>query len=463
MEAENNDFRTPPHDIEAEKSVLGAMLQRDGAEAITTVRAILKPTNFYHSDHQDLFKAILEMADSGFPVDDLTGIPYQRLYEKKPNSEILSPGYISDLIESAPSGSPSNAEHYANKIKETAILREIIQVSHNVKEKAFNAYKTGIESSELIVELQQLLNENESITSVGGKIPSIYDDWSTMFNMLCQGQKSEYLGLRTGFQGLDKATLGLRGLSVLGGIPGQGKSSLAYQIGNEITKLNNVPMIFYALEMSKWDLYVKAISRLSKLDYTTLMIGSEINGKRGQGLSKEDLTELNKATAEFMEYADKIKIIDRSVCKDISLAFVRLHIQQAKREFNTDKVFVVIDHLQIFPCDKPGLDDMKSRLDYLVAEFKAISEQLNATILLISEKNRQSYAKEDLSAFMGSAGIEYGVDLAMLLYEEGEDQRDKMLPDGDRKLHLKIAKNRFGTRADIQIKFYPANSCFEEL
>jgi len=278
----------------------------------------------------------------------------------------------------------------------------------------------------------------------------------------CQSQESEFLGLRTGFEALDDVTLGLRGLSVLGGIPGQGKSSLALQLGTEIARLNDVPVLFYALEMAKSDLYVKSISRLSRLDYKTLTIGSEIDGRRGQGLTEEDTHKLNVAIGDFMEYADRIKIIDRSVCRDISLPMIRLHIQQAKRESDADQVFVIIDHLQIFSCNKLGMDDMKSRLDYLVAEFKAISEQLNATILLISEKNRSSYDKQWLGAFMGSAGIEYGVDLAMLLHEENEDQPGSYKDAGERSINLAIVKNRFGKRAKIKIMFHPAISKFSE-
>ena len=108
---------------------------------------------------------------------------------------------------------------------------------------------------------------------------------------------------------------------------------------------------------------------------------------------------------------------------------------------------------------------MKSRLDYLVAEFKAISEQMNAAILLISEKNRNSYDKEWLGAFMGSAGIEYGADLAMLLHEENEAYGSPRGNNGDvdnRCLDLVLAKNRFGKRAEIAMRFHPDISEFSE-
>lgn len=458
MKMDENDMRIPPSNLKAEQEVLGSMLQTDGGlDATAVVRIMLKATDFYNTEHQQLYSAILEVTDSGSPVDDLTASPYQKLYHDNPNSEKLTPIYIEYLKDSMPTA--ANAEYYAKQVKECAVLRAIIQISNKVKFRAFETDREGIPATELIVELQQVLNENEVITSIAGKIPSARDDWGSFISQLSEKQKHEFLGLRTGFDKLDQALSGLRGLSVLGGIPGQGKTSLALQIVTEVARINDIPVLYYVLEMSKFDMYTKIISRISSLDFTTLTVGSVIDGRRGQGLSEDDWHKFQDATADFTLYADKIKIIDRAVCKDISLPLVRLHIQQAKRHFEADQVFVVIDHLQIFEPDKPGLDDLKSRIDYLISEFKAISEQYNATILLISEKNRESYDKKSIGSFMGSAGIEYGVDLAMLLHEEDEEMRSR---DGDRDIELKIVKYRFGPQPSIKMRFYPDISTFIE-
>ena len=449
----------PPNEPDAEQEVLGSMLQADGGtEAAETARAILKASDFYNSYHQRLYKAILELHDSGGPVDDLLAPQYQRIYRDIDKiGDMSPPAYIDYLRHSIPSA--ANIEYYAEKVLEAARLREIIRIVSTVNAIAYTPDIDGITSAELIGLLQDLIIKSETLSSIAGQVPTAKDDWPEVFNRLCESQRSEFLGLRTGFEQLDNATLGLRGLSVLGGIPGQGKSSWALQVACEIARLNNVPVLFYALEMSKVDLYIKTISRLSKLDYETLGIGSEIEGRRGRGLSEEDTHKLSEGTSEFMRYADRVRIVDRSVCREISLPVVRLHIQQAKREHEAEEVFVVIDHLQILPCEKPGLDDMKSRLDYLVAEFKAISEQYNATVLLISEKNRSSYEKEWLGAFMGSAGIEYGVDLALLLYEPGEEGKSEADKD-ERDMELRIVKNRFGKTKRINLRFYGAYSHF---
>lgn len=456
--------QTPPVNIEAEMIVLGSILQIDGGtEAVETVRPILKPQDFYKTYHRRIYEAILETHDSGAMIADLTAKPYQKLYENIPKAgKIPMPMYLEDLRDRTPSA--ANAEHYADQVMEAARLRELTRVLHTVESKAYEMEAT---SAELMGQIQDAISGNQVLASAMGNIPTARDDWPALSEQLCRSQKSKFLGLRTGFDSLDAATLGLRGLSVLGGIPGQGKSSLALQLSTQIAAINHIPVLFYALEMSKWDIYTKILSRLSKLDYTTLSIGSEIDGRRGNGLTKEHSENLNKARDEFMKYAHMVKVIDRSVCKDISLPVTRLHIQQAMREFQCDQAFVVIDHLQIFPCNRPELDDMKSRLDYLVAEFKAISEQLDTTIMLISEKNRESYNRPVLSAFMGSAGIEYGVDVAMLLHEESEEDKknsDLFVNDEDdhRIIELRIVKNRFGIRRKITMTFHPDISKFTE-
>ncbi len=448
-----------PNNTDAECAVLGAMLSPEGGAAVMDIVLAggLKPSDFYKTDHQKICRAVFDIHNAGKPID-LVSVS-EKLQASGELDAVGGVAYLDELIDAVPT--VANAGYYASEVRKAAQLRAIIQVAYTISRRA---YEPEAEPTKLLSELQELIDQNNLSESIGGKIPTAKDDWSEVFKQLCQGQQSELLGLRTGFEGLDRATLGLRGLCVLGGIPGQGKTSLALQLATEIARLNDIPVLFYALEMSKFDLYVKITSRLAKLDWTTLVIGSEIDGRRGRGLSDEDVDKLNAGTAAFMEFADRLQIIDRAVCQEITLPMVRLHIQQAKKLHGVDQIFIVVDHLQIIPTNKPELTDMKARLDYLVGEFKAISEQYNATILLISEKNRSSYERQWLGAYMGSAGIEYGVDVAMLLYEQGEEhQGDRGAEDqAERDIELRIVKNRFGQKNTVRLRFYGAFSCFAE-
>lgn len=456
--------RVPPNNVDAERAVLGAMMMPDeGPAAIEMVLGTgLSHEHFYKEAHTKTYRGIMNLVDRGEPADLLTVT--KELERTRELEKVGGVPYLDEMVDSVPTA--ANVEYYAENVKGAAVLRRLISLTGRIQSEA---YEPAAEPAKLVAELQDGISKGDVISQVAGKVRTAKEILPELLNELCASRGSEFLGLRTGFEALDKATLGLRGLSVLGGIPGQGKSSLALQLATEIARINDVPVLFYALEMDMKDLYVKTLSRLSGLDYITLRVGSEINGRRGQGLSGEETTKLTIAMGKFDEYADKVRIIDPGMCRDISLATVRLHVQQAKREYSADRVFVVIDHLQIFPCDKPGLDDMKSRLDYLIAEFKAISVQLGATVLLISEKNRESYNKPELSSFMGSAGIEYGVDLALLLHQEGEGQKDKETSlnefddeEDDREIELRLVKNRFGNRRKIRMLFRPIISAFFE-
>jgi replicative DNA helicase len=452
----NINDRVPPCDIRAECAVLGAMmLPEESKAAIETVTAEgLKSSDFYKEFHRRIFRTIIKLHQKQEPVDLLS---VTRELEK--SGELRAGNmvcYLDELIDATPSA--ANVGYYANQVKNTSNLRSIIYIGRTVNEKA---YEPDAEPSRLLAELERLIRESQLTESISGKIPNAQDDWPEIYERLSRSQKRKFLGLLTGFNMLDEVTLGLRGLSVIGGTPGQGKTSFALQLATKIAEDGN-PVLFYALEMSKFDLYVKAISQLSRLDNMTLMIGSEMNGKRGQGLSPKDKHNLDLAIERFMEFAHLLRIVDPSVCRNISLSMVDMHIRQVKQEHNAQCIFVVVDHLQIFPCQNPGMNDMKLRLDYLMAEFKAMSERHNAVILLVSEKNRASYSNEWLGAYMGSAGIEYGVDLGLLLHEEDEERGNPDARDIERNIELWVVKNRFGCKAVIRMIFCPEISMFVE-
>lgn len=446
--------KVPPNFPDAEVAVLGSILQLEGGAAalLEVVGSGLRATDFYSEKHSIIYRAIMSIHDQGIPVD-LVSLT-RELQDTEKLDQVGGVSYLDELIDSTPTA--ANAGYYASQVLNASRLRAIIRVSGKV----FNeAYAPQAEPADLLAELHSL-SDQERLTEIGGKIPSVKDQWYDILEQMCKYRERGFIGLHTGFERFDEITSGIRGLCVIGGMPGQGKSTFALQLTTEIARLNRIPCLYFALEMSGFDLGVKIASRLSKLDYKTLMIGSLVEGYRGQGLTDEDMEKLMAASRQFMEYAPMVKLIDRSVCRRIDLGTLRLQIQQAKQEHGADHCFAVIDHLQIFPCSE-SFSQTKDRLDFLIAEFKAISEQYDTTILLISEVNRDSYGRKWIGAYMGTAGIEFGVDIGMLLFEDlGEDRR---IPQGERDLELVIQKGRLIEQADIKMRIYPEYSNFQEL
>lgn len=285
-------------------------------------------------------------------------------------------------------------------------------------------------------------------------------------------------GLKTGFKRLDNATDGLEGLIVIGGTPGAGKTSSALQVSSEIARRNeDTAVLFYELEMSRWQLRTRIMSRLSEVKAMTLWLGSwEKNaaGKYGRypGLNLLDNEKYQKACAEFSQYSDRLWLMDWGNTV-MNVKVIQEHIRQALELEGISRVFVCVDHLQIFPRDA-RTDSMKAQIDAIVGDFRRIVDQTGATVMLISQQNRQQAGRASLQSYMGSAEIEYSADLALMLSAEyQETDPEKMLelsenkPDQDEKssrknVKLCIMKNRDGATGKLNLVFSPEYYSFSE-
>jgi replicative DNA helicase len=290
----------------------------------------------------------------------------------------------------------------------------------------------------------------------------------------------DYLGVRTGLSELDKKTLGLDGLIVLGGIAGQGKTSLALQLAFGACELGT-PTIFYSLEMPRRAIFTKILNRLAEVRYSdillkgrqyldetskeTNLLGEDTNSQKY--LSKTEADKLKEAKAELIKTSDKFYLRTReSKEADITFESVEQEINLIKAEHKADKALVIIDHLQVF-----NAGDYKDQIDKegkLITGFKDISERTGATIVLISQKNKAGFTSKGLQTIKGSVDIVYLADLVMFLESDSEK------PDGDladsviatfgevKKIDLVIDKNRYNAPTKIELDFNGEFSSFTE-
>jgi len=287
--------------------------------------------------------------------------------------------------------------------------------------------------------------------------------------------KQEYIGIRTGLAGLDKATLGLDGLLILGGIAGQGKTSLALQISFDACELGT-PVIFYSLEMPRRAIFTKILSRLAQIKYTDLILkgrgyldGSyeekqdDLDSGFSNLLAGKQVDRLKEAQAKFEKVAGKLYIRSRERGdSEIDFETVENEINLIKAEHNAEKVLVVIDHLQVFQTT--DYKDQIDRENKLITGFKGISERTGATLLLISQKNKAGFeSKGKLQDIKGSVDIVYLADLVMLLQEKGEET-DPIFSgtEQSRQIDLVIKKNRYNAPQEIHFSFDGAYGIFTE-
>lgn len=294
----------------------------------------------------------------------------------------------------------------------------------------------------------------------------------------------ELLGIKTGLTELDKKTLGLDGLIVLGGIAGQGKTSLALQLAFDACELGT-PTIFYSLEMPRRAIFTKILNRLAQVKYSDILLkGRQYLDETKQSenllgevidnglLTKDQADNLKKAKEKLTKTSDKfyLRSLEREQA-EITFDSVEREINLIKAEHNNaDKVLVVIDHLQVFNAGE--YKDQIDKEGKLITGFKGISERTGATIVLISQKNKAGFTSRGLQTIKGSVDIVYLADIVMFL--EGEKEKDKKEKDKDdefdiiadfdehtlKKIDLVIDKNRYNAPCKIEFDFNGEDSSF---
>lgn len=294
----------------------------------------------------------------------------------------------------------------------------------------------------------------------------------------------ELLGIKTGIAELDKKTLGLDGLIVLGGIAGQGKTSLALQLAFDACELGT-PTIFYSLEMPKRAIFTKILNRLAQVKYSDILLkgrqyldetrqnknllGEEIDFYKL--LTKDQADKLKQAKEKLTNTSDKFYLRSReSKEADIDFASVEQEINLIKAEHKADKVLVVIDHLQVFNAGE-NYKDQIDKEGKLITGFKGISERTGATIILISQKNKAGFTSRGLQTIKGSVDIVYLADVVMFLESDEEKKSQDNGKELDsiiatfggqvlKRIDLVIDKNRYNAPCTIQLDFNGEYSSF---
>ena len=293
----------------------------------------------------------------------------------------------------------------------------------------------------------------------------------------------EFIGIETGLTKLDRATLGLDGLIVLGGIAGKGKTSLALQLAFDACE-KGTPVLFYSLEMPRRAIYTKILNRLAQVKFIDILLKGRpyLDGDQDKDLFGQDVDTFKHLKAEEIERLQKAKEMLASVGQrfyvfdrtdgEATAETIEQDINLIKAEHKTDKVFVIIDHLQI--ANLTTYTDLKDKIDKLMSMFKGINERTNATTLLISQKNRAGYYSKGLEALMGSAGIEYTADIVMFLdtqkEKEAREESNKIVVEDINEFNqpiiepidLVIVKNRYNCPTKIELEFEGRYSQFKE-
>lgn len=434
--------RVPPQNIEAEQSVLGAMLIEK--EAIPKVMEILRDTDFYREAHRVIFNAMLELYNKNEAVDMITVTEILKRDNKL--EDVGGIAYVTSLANAVPTA--ANVTYHASIIEEKSILRQLVSVSTQIASMGYEAnddVKNIIDSAESkILEIS-----NRKKTADFTPINEIVLDSFKSIEAL-MGNKNGHTGLPTGFEDLDNLTSGLHGSDfiILAARPSMGKTAFALNVVQNVAiraakKVGGAPktVAFFSLEMSKEQLVQRMLCAEANIDSQRLRIGE---------LRDEDWAMLIN-TADTLSSAN-IYIDDTA---GITAMDMRSRARRLKAEHGLD--LIVVDYLQLMQGSgkKNNNGDRQQEVSEISRSLKALARELDVPVIALSQLSRSVEARQVkrpmLSDLRESGSLEQDADIVAFLYRE-----DYYNPETENKniTELIIAKHRNGPVDTVNLFFH---------
>ena len=427
-------IRLPPQDIDAEKSVLGALMLE--SNAIIKVADVLLSKDFYKLEHQTIFQAILELFEKSKPIDILSVT--SRLKEKKQLKDVGGSSYLTELVNSVPTTAHIN--YYADLIKKKSIFRGLITASSEINEKAFVADQ---EADEFLDEVERKIFaiSQESTTSHFSHIKEDLKDAYERIEKLHQGER-KLRGVSTGFEELDNLLSGFQksDLIVLGARPSFGKTALALDIVRNIATKENLPVGFFSLEMSREQIVDRLIAAEAQVALWKLRTGRLTDDIEFE-MIQEALDRLSKAPL-FIDDTPSPNILEmRSMAR-------RLQIEHGLS-------LLVIDYLQLIQ-PRTVSQNMVQQVTEISRGLKSLARELNTPILAVSQLSRAVEQREmkipRLSDLRESGSIEQEADLVLFIYRKDRDRLD--VPFEEQNMaEILISKHRNGPLGAVKLRF----------
>jgi len=433
--------RLPPQNLEAETSVLGAVLLEN--EALNRVLEILKEDDFYRDAHRRIFSAILHLYEHSEPVDLIT--LSEVLKTRGHLDDLGGVEYLNSLVNAVPTA--ANISYYAKIIKEKAILRKLI---NRATEIVSLGYTNSGDVDEFIDQAERTIFE----ISEDRVRPSFYpikDLIKSSFKTIEQLYEKRQLitGVPTGFQKLDELTSGLQpsDLIIIAGRPSMGKTAFALNIAQNAAVQAAIPAAIFSLEMSKEQLALRMLCSEAKVDAHRL---------RGGFLSETDWPKLTRA-AGFLSEAPLF--IDDT--PGISALEMRAKTRRLKIEHNLG--LVIVDYLQLMR-GRASADSREQEISDISRSLKALAKELSIPVIALSQLNRRVEERGDkrpqLSDLRESGAIEQDADVILFLYRDEVYNKSE---ENKGKAEIIIGKQRNGPTDKVDLTFLDKYTRFENL
>ncbi|MFT9031403.1 MAG: replicative DNA helicase [Leuconostoc pseudomesenteroides] len=453
----SNEYRQVPQDIDAERAVLGAIFFDVKSEnAMIEASAILAPDDFYRQANQTIFKAMQSLVEDNRPIDMLT--LQDKLNSMQQLDNVGGMPYLAEISEST--ASAANLKHYANIVREKAILRKMIDTLTRSMSLAYDA----AESSEDL--LDQLSRSIDTIAENRGsedfrKIKDVIREYQANLDEAVKND-SDVVGLSTGFPEMDKITHGFRNdqMIVFGARPAVGKTAFVLNIARNVAKNEQVPVVIFEMEMSATDIVGRLLAGEGSIDSNHLTTGQ---------MTQEDwqaLTLAMQSLAQMQIYMDDtagIKI------NQISAKLHQLERDLLNEMSPEDRVLnphpiglVVIDYLGLIESN--NTESRQQAVSEVSRSIKKLAKELSTPIIALAQLSRGVEQRTDkrpiLSDLRDSGSIEQDADIVAFLYRDDYSRDDGEDGEGDPReeqeavpIEVIFEKNRAGARGTATLMF----------
>lgn len=436
------ELKVSPHSIEAEQSVLGGLMLDN--TSWDKVVGLIKEEDFYRPSHRLIFKTMESLGRRNQPFDVLT------LAESlKTIGELSNAGgevYLFELAKNTPT--VANIAAYAEIVRERSVLRQLIEVSGEIAELAFNP--EGLETKDILDKAESKIFKIAEQRARGQgpvDISTLLAGATERIDVLYHSEES-ITGLATGFTDLDDMTSGLQKgeLVIIAGRPSMGKTALAMNVAEHAAIKNKKAVLVFSMEMPGESLAMRMMSSLGHIDQHKVRTGK---------LHDEDWPRLTSAVSMLSEA--KLYVDDTP---SMSPAELRARARRVAR-INKDIGLIVIDYLQLMHI--PGFREGRvAEITEISRNLKALAKELNVPVLALSQLNRSLEQRTDkrpqMSDLRESGAIEQDADLIVFIYRDEvyhEESPDKGIAE------IIIAKQRNGPIGKVRLTFLGQYTRFE--
>jgi replicative DNA helicase len=438
-------LKVPPHSVEAEQSLLGALLLDN--QAFDRVADLVGADDFYRDDHRRIWRHVARLIEANRPADVVTVSESVEASEDKDKTG--GAAYLGALAQNTPSA--LNIRRYAELVRERAVQRRLAQVATEIAEAALSP--AGKEVGQMLDEAESKIfqiaesgaRRDQGLLEIKPVLARVFERIDHLYH---QDNQSNVTGVPTGYAKLDDMTSGLQGgdLIVIAGRPSMGKTALALNIAEFVAVDNGLPVAIFSMEMSSTQLAMRMLGSIARVDQHKMRTG-RLNDKEWGELS-EAMGKLHE-TPIYIDEGGALTALE-----------VRARARRLKRQYSKLGL-IVIDYLQLMSSTAQG-ENRATEISEISRSLKAMAKELDVPVVALSQLNRaleqRPNKRPQMADLRESGAIEQDADLILAIY------RDEVYnPESPEKgvAEVNILKQRNGPIGVVKLTFLGQYTRFE--